>query len=206
MNKKQQAAAYDSGHERGRPREFDVDKVIAATSNTFFQQGYHATSIDDLCKATGLARGSLYGVFGDKKKMLLAALELFTQGALTRLSDNLKSEPGREGIHKALLHYTRVATSVTRKRGCLITNTALEMLPQDEEISGKIEAVFRKMSALLADAIVQGQTTAAFNAGLDSKATANFLLCMIQGMRVVGKVYSERELKQVVALTLKILD
>lgn len=41
----------------------------------FSQQGYAATSIDDLSDATGLARPSLYRAFGDKRGMFLAALD-----------------------------------------------------------------------------------------------------------------------------------
>jgi TetR/AcrR family transcriptional repressor of nem operon len=57
--------------DRGRPREFDPVVAIEAAGKVFWDQGYHATSIEDLCAATGLLRGSLYSAFGDKKGMLL---------------------------------------------------------------------------------------------------------------------------------------
>ncbi|MGE8331251.1 MAG: TetR/AcrR family transcriptional regulator, partial [Paraburkholderia nemoris] len=66
---------------RGRPREFDTDTVLASASQVFWNHGYHATSIDDLCKATGLLRGSLYGVFGDKHGIMLAALDHYAEGS-----------------------------------------------------------------------------------------------------------------------------
>ena len=121
--------------DRGRPREFDPAVAIDAAAKLFWNQGYHATSIDDLCQATGLLRGSLYSAFGDKKGMLLAAIDQYGEKNLARLAESLSSrEPTREGLRTALLYYTRTPTVLASRRGCLVTNTALEMLPDDPEI------------------------------------------------------------------------
>jgi TetR/AcrR family transcriptional repressor of nem operon len=49
-----------------RPRSFDEDHVLELVRQRFWDTGYAATSLDDLMTATGLAKGSLYGAFGDK--------------------------------------------------------------------------------------------------------------------------------------------
>lgn len=59
----------------GRPRNFDVDVVTAAAADTFCRLGYEATSLDDIVSTTGLHRGSLYGAFGSKRGIFLAALQ-----------------------------------------------------------------------------------------------------------------------------------
>lgn len=175
--------------QRGRPREFDVIAVSEAAARTFWERGYHATSLDDLCDATGLLRGSLYGAFGDKHGMLLAALDHYSEGALARLSERLASgRPAREAVREALLHHTRVAATLEHLRGCLITNTALEMVPRDEAVAMRIEAIMRRVTTLFAAAIIRGQAEGAFDPTLNERATADFLLCMTQGLRVVGKV------------------
>ena len=58
----------------GRKRSFDDDAVLARAREVFLEHGYEGTSIDALVKATGLLRGSLYGAFGSKRGMFLAAL------------------------------------------------------------------------------------------------------------------------------------
>ena len=45
--------------------------------STFWQKGYAATSLDDLSKATGLVRPSLYAAFGNKEEMFLRAMDDF---------------------------------------------------------------------------------------------------------------------------------
>lgn len=52
-----------------RPREFVEATVLSKARILFASQGYNGTSIDDLVKATGLMRGSLYKAFGSKRNL-----------------------------------------------------------------------------------------------------------------------------------------
>jgi TetR/AcrR family transcriptional regulator, transcriptional repressor for nem operon len=194
--------------DRGRPREFDPVVAIDAAAKVFWDQGYHATSIDDLCQATGLLRGSLYGAFGDKKGMLLAAIDRYAEKNLARLAESLSSPaPSKEGLHAALLYYTRTATVLAGRHGCLVTNTALEMMPDDPDVAERIERIFRRMASLLSAAVIRGQSAGIFNASLDERTVGNLLLCVIQGLRVLGKVraYGEKELAALVNLVIAAL-
>lgn len=48
---------------------------MAAAAAVFRQRGYASTSVDHLVEATGVHRGSLYGVFGSKHGLFLRALD-----------------------------------------------------------------------------------------------------------------------------------
>jgi TetR/AcrR family transcriptional repressor of nem operon len=193
--------------DRGRPRKFDEDAVLAAAARVFWEKGYHAASIDDLCEATGVLRGSLYGAFGDKRGLLLAALARYGEGRIKRLAESLESpNPNRETIRQALLYYTRTASDLNGPRACFISNTALELLPQEREVGALIEQIFRRMATLLAAAISRTQANGIFRRVLDEAVIGNYLLCSIQGLRILGKVYSEAELTPVVDLILRALD
>jgi TetR/AcrR family transcriptional regulator, transcriptional repressor for nem operon len=177
--------------ERGRPREFDPEVAIAAAARVFWDKGYRATSVEDLCESTGLLRGSLYGAFGDKKGMLLAALDQYAEKNLARLAESLSSpEPSREVLRSALLYYTRSATVPAGRHGCLVTNTALEMLPRDPDVAERVERIFRRMASLLAAAVIRGQAAGIFNPDLNEREVGDFLLCVILGLRVLGKTRS----------------
>jgi TetR/AcrR family transcriptional repressor of nem operon len=193
--------------ERGRPREFDPAAVLDAAGKIFRAQGYHATSVDDLCQATGLQRGSLYGAFGDKRGVLLAALDHYGENAMQRLGAALNAEPpGRDSLQRALLDYLRVASSLSGMQGCLITNSTIEMLPQDGEVGARVQCILRRMAGLLAATVIRGQANGAFNAALDERAVGNFLLCMLQGLRVLSKVADDgAERQAIVELALRAL-
>ena len=45
-----------------RPRQFEEIQVIEKLMKVFWDKGYEATSMQDLVAASGLLKGSLYGV------------------------------------------------------------------------------------------------------------------------------------------------
>jgi TetR/AcrR family transcriptional repressor of nem operon len=191
----------------GRPREFDEDAVLSAAAQAFRKHGYHATSIDDLCEATGLLRGSLYGAYGDKKGMLLAAMARYSEERIARLAQSLTAkQPNREVLRKALLYYIQTAVDLNRARACLITNTALELAPEDKDVTKLIERIFRRMAALWAGAAARAREKGFFNPNLDEKTAGNYLLCVVQGLRVMGKICNQKELTAIVDMTLRGLE
>lgn len=173
---------------RGRPRAFDTDAVLESASQVFWNHGYNATSIDDLSKATGVLRGSLYGAFGDKHGIMLAALDHYAEGSVARMAERLNAPvPPEQALRNALLHYARVSSSLTGQRGCLIGNTALEMQHDDDVLRVRVAAILRRMATLMAASVIRGQANGAFKSTLDEKAAGQFLLCVAQGLRILGR-------------------
>lgn len=72
----------------GRPRAFSESDVVASASAVFARRGFAATSVDDLVRATGVGRASLYGAFGSKDGLFQRCLS----GALAALGPG--SAPG----------------------------------------------------------------------------------------------------------------
>ena len=73
-----------------RTKEFDEVKVLLAAAEVFAKNGYAGSSIDQLVRATGLLRGSLYGAFYSKAGLFNAALKQLLEGkAIDLLTDLL---------------------------------------------------------------------------------------------------------------------
>ena len=72
----------------GRPRAFSESDVVASASAVFARRGFAAASVDDLVRATGVGRASLYGAFGSKDGLFQRCLS----GALAALGPG--SAPG----------------------------------------------------------------------------------------------------------------
>jgi AcrR family transcriptional regulator len=72
----------------GRPRGFDEETAVGAATALFCQRGYDGTSVDDLVRALGVHRGSLYQAFGSKRGLWLRALRAHVE-ALDGPDDDL---------------------------------------------------------------------------------------------------------------------
>jgi TetR/AcrR family transcriptional regulator, transcriptional repressor for nem operon len=191
----------------GRPREFDIDEAVENAIVVFRSRGYHGTSVQDLTEGTGLARGSLYKAFHDKRTLFLAALDHYTTASLRRIGDAL-NQPGsaRAAIRNTLLGYARRAAAAQGQQGCLIAAAAMEMMPEDAEVGAVISRMFRRMQDLFAAAVIRGQASGEIARDLDERAIARMLLCTIQGLRVLGKTGpSEQEMTEVVETALRAL-
>lgn len=191
----------------GRPREFELDDAARDAMEVFWDRGYEAASLPDLIEGTGLSRGSLYKAFGDKKGLLLAALDQYMAKGLQQTAE-LLSQPGssRAAIRASLLRYAGLASGDAGRRGCLVVAMATEMAAHDPDITERTGRMFRRLQQLYAAAIVRGQASGEFPER-DEQALARLLVCQVQGMRVVGKTGATKaDMVAVVDASLRMLD
>lgn len=188
---------------RGRPREFDMDAAIERAMDAFWSSGYYGTSLPDLLDATNLSRGSLYAAFGDKHGLFLCALDRYIAEALTRLDAEL--DPRRNalaGLRACLAGYVERTSGAAGKRGCLVVATAMELAGHDTEVEQRIRRFFKTMETRLAAALARAQAEGDLVDGVEPATAARLLLCLLEGMRVVGKTSSDRSMSQAVVQTL----
>ena len=81
-------------------KQFDEGAVLDEMMKVFWARGYEATSIDELVKATGLKRGSLYNAFGDKDQMFLAAVNRYRDKAERPLLEILADPDPRRALER----------------------------------------------------------------------------------------------------------
>ncbi|MYT70901.1 MULTISPECIES: TetR/AcrR family transcriptional regulator [unclassified Streptomyces] len=58
-------------------KQFDMDTALDAAMVQFWRAGYADTSVDDLSRATGLNRSSIYSSLGDKDTLFLRCLDRY---------------------------------------------------------------------------------------------------------------------------------
>lgn len=192
----------------GRPREFEIDEAVELAMQVFWSRGYHGTSLVDLLEGTGLSRGSLYKAFGDKHGLFIAALQRYVAAANEGLSRTLqKPVPVKTAIREMLMHYARLSCAQEGQRGCLLLATAAEMVPHDAEIAAYVDAIYDHMRHEYAVAIQRGQSSGEISTALDAQATAGLIVCITNGMRVLGKTgVTKKEINAVVDTAMKLLD
>jgi AcrR family transcriptional regulator len=68
-------------------------QILAAAMSCFARQGYHATSMDDVVRESGLSIGAIYSYFPSKEELFLALSDDRAQQTLDYLND-VFSRPG----------------------------------------------------------------------------------------------------------------
>lgn len=191
-----------------RPKEFNPDDALEKAMHVFWHKGYEATSMEDLLTAMNINRGSLYDTFGDKRELFLKAMDRYcTGGGIgTRLSILNQPGPALSLIRQFIGHLLEFGLSDPLRRGCLITNTVMELAPHEKDIARKVaerlqmaeDAFFR----LLARAKQEGELAK----DKDPRALARVLVTMMQGTIVMIKAGTPAdEVKQTAETALSFL-
>ena len=191
-----------------RPQTFEREVVLEQAMNVFWRQGFEATSVDDLIRATGLARQSMYNSFGDKRTFFLATLQRYLEVQGEKMLGVLSTAPTvKEGFQRLFEKLVEDAVSDSAYFGCMSVNTATELAPHDAEIRQLLNQAEADKEAVFADAIRRAQVSGEVSADKDPVKLARFLYNTVLGLRVRARRGPDREtLQDIVETALKVLE
>lgn len=192
-----------------RPKEFNPDQVLEKAMHIFWHKGYEATSMEDLLKAMDINRGSLYATFGDKRELFLKAMDLYCSGGGigSRLSILNQPGPALSLIRQFIDRMLEFGLSDPLRRGCMITNTVMELAPHEKDIARKVAGRLQMAEEALFKLLTRAQQEGELGSEKDPRALARVLVTMMQGTIVMIKAGTPADIvKQTAKAALSILD
>src|SRR5437660_1442341 len=96
-----------------RPRKYVERDVIHSAGEVFAVHGLAATTLDDLVRATGLGKQSLYNAFGGKRELFLRALSEDREEAARAVSEALE-HGNASPLEQIRGHLLRMAIELSR--------------------------------------------------------------------------------------------
>jgi TetR/AcrR family transcriptional repressor of nem operon len=179
----------------GRPREFAEEAVLDAAASLFWSQGYEATSMSDIVRATGLGRQSVYNAFGDKRAIFLRALDRYRDRALSAFLVQLEGDDvDLAQVRAALLRLAR-GQARGERRACLLLNSAMELGRDDDDVRTRTQDHMRRLRRAFQLAVERAQRRGAIDTARDARAAAESLVAVTLGLHLMAKAgASERAL------------
>ncbi|WIO74217.1 TetR/AcrR family transcriptional regulator [Porticoccaceae bacterium LTM1] len=191
-----------------RTREFNPKEVIEKAVYLFWEKGYTDTSMDDLVKCTGVSRYGIYGEFGNKRELFLAALEHFQEKFTRELIQDL-SHPDA-GVVELRAYFQRLqehGKTPESQMGCFMCNTAVELSNVDEEIGQRIRELFEKLRQVFLRALKNAQREGDIDSQMDLDEYASYLLGIQLGMAMVARSgIPEQRMKQYFDVALQAIN
>ena len=175
-----------------RPREFDSGAALESAMQVFWAKGYGATSLDDLCSATGLGRSSLYAAFGNKRRLYLRSLDRYEDAGAIRIANALAKAPLRKALGAFLDRMITDIVAGPGRSGCFIGNCAAELANGDRAAAARVRRSLERIQATFRDALARARERGEIATDADVDALARFIVAGIQGLRLVGKAKPER--------------
>ena len=162
-----------------------MEQALDRAVDVFSQRGYHGTSIGDLARGTELAQGSLYKAFGTSTRCSWQRWTTTARAASKAWRE--PSAPAAPGANDCAGCWPTPNRRRQGRQGCLVVESAAELSFFDEDVAERVTTALGRNEALLAGLIREGQEDGSLAAHIDPADAARMLLCLVQGMRVVGK-------------------
>jgi len=191
----------------GRHKQFDPEAVLDLAVDVFWERGFEATSIQELCARLELKPGSLYGTYGDKRALFAAIfdryLERVSRYAIERIA---KNPSGIEGIRDYFAFLVDAIVDGKRRWGCLVTNSLIELSTREPEILTMVGLHFARLETAFASALARSQAAGELPTGVGPER-APYLVCFVQGLNVLARTKPTRaRLKAMIQVALECFD
>lgn len=170
-----------------RPKEFDPEQALDRAVELFWSKGYEATSIQDLVEALGINRSSLYGTFGDKHALYLAAIDRYCREVVDPSAVELDKARAPLAAIRALFLAIPNLAARRGKRGCLLCNAAVERAPVDPDVKAEVSGGFGRLGTAFRRALERARKSGELDGDADPAALADYLLSGYLGMIVLAK-------------------
>ena len=175
-----------------RPKEFDQEKALRKAIRLFSQQGFAATSTDDLMRVMEVGRQSMYDTFGDKRALFLKALELYVTESVHSINVELE-RPGSAlaAVQNALVTFAQ-RKDLSSAEGCMGLNAISEFGQRDADVT----RISREAARVLRQALMHVLTRAKNQREISSDASldsmADFFESTLAGIRMAAKAGKSR--------------
>ena len=174
----------------------------------FWRTGFSGTSLDDLSEATGLKRPSLYGAFGDKRRMFLEALGLYREAARDTLTEALGFD---ELLREALLRTYRKGlrtylAGAKGRQGCFVIGNAPVEAIGDEDVAAALAGTISDNDAAFAERFRRAAKAGELPADADATGRATLATALLHSLSLRARAgHSQTEIEAVMLAGVELL-
>lgn len=189
-----------------RPDTGTRQKLIDTAKNLIWTSSYGAVSVDDICRAANVKKGSFYHYFPSKQDLALAAMEEYQQYKVEHImkpvfAANKSFRQQVEDMAQAILEDNhRNLKELGSVCGCPLAALGSEMIGQEAQvIREKVEEMFNVCREIFIGAInkaIQNKEIPAFDVDGKAEEVHDF----ITGLMIMARIHNsldglERDLR-----------
>jgi len=167
------------------------EKIVAAAAERFHALGYNACGVQEIVDAAGVPKGSFYNYF--KAKELLAQEVLNNYWADAGL--HILADKSIAPLERLRRHFQHIASRYRKfgfENGCLVPKFMHEVSDSTPLLRKDLRRQVAIWTALIAEAIREGQADRSISTSIDAETTARFLLQSWSGVTGAMRLAASR--------------
>jgi TetR/AcrR family transcriptional repressor of nem operon len=161
-------------------------RIIERAAPLFNRKGFEGCSMQDIVKAVGLEKGSLYGHFSTKEALAVAAFEYaWNETSAARMA---KVDTGKNAIEKLKIHVHNVVSLPSFPGGCPLLNTITDNDDGNPELKKMARDALRQWRSYLQNILKAGQDRKEVRSEIDSEDVAALIISLLEGAMALDRL------------------
>ncbi|SHJ04918.1 TetR/AcrR family transcriptional regulator [Aquimarina spongiae] len=162
--------------------EQTAEFIIETVAPIFNKNGYAATSLSDITKATGLTKGAIYGNFKNKEELAISAFRMTEKKMLKRIAEHQSlSESPLEQLYLVTDFYRNYYNYTQEIGGCPVINMSIDSKYQNDILFESARFSINKIQNNLAKLIEKGKAAGEIKETVNAMRYSKRLYSMITG-------------------------
>ena len=165
-------------------------KLLDAAKGLMLAKGYTATTVEEICAAAGLTKGSFFHYFKSKEDLGRAVLDYFiqtTQQAFRDAPFHKKRDP-LQRVYGYVDFTIQMSQSPMAQHGCLLGNFAQELSDTHEQLRQSCCRHFKQWADGLQKDLELAKARHVHRPQLDTRSLAEHFIAVIEGALILAKV------------------
>jgi TetR/AcrR family transcriptional repressor of nem operon len=179
------------------------DSIVSAATRLIHVHGYHATSLDDVLRESGVGKGNFYYYFKSKEDLGYAILDKIVDGFLDRTLEPCFADTSAAPLGQIRCFLDRVVQAQRERNcvgGCVMGNLASELSDVHEGFRTRLATLFTAWQARLAGALESARRRGELSPDAEPEMLARFLVASLEGAILLAKLSKDvRVMEQCVA-------
>ncbi|MAM28189.1 MAG: TetR family transcriptional regulator [Flavobacteriaceae bacterium] len=177
-----------------RNAESTKERIIVESANLFNTQGYKATSISDITKATGLTKGAIYRHFESKGDLEQQALRKLAKIMFSELGTSIQKAPDFQGKMQATFaFFEKYMHTPLYEGGCPLMNAAVEADDTNPILREQAFNMLAQFKESLRKIIDNGIANGQVKEGTDATFHATIFIATLEGGIMMSKLENSND-------------
>ena len=165
------------------------EKLLEQAQELMLAKGFAATTVDEICRAAGLTKGSFFHYFGSKEELGKEVLDRFCRFQMERLAKNplLRRRDPLERLYGWVDGAIEMSKTPMARKGCLLGNFAQELSDTHPKLRSQCAQRFSEWADMLKKEFDEAGAKHLPGTRLDTQGLAEHLIAVLEGSLILAK-------------------
>ena len=171
-------------------------KLLDAALRLMLAKGFPATTLDEICTAAGVTKGSFFHYFADKEEIGAAVLDYFATGRMQavqsapfhRFPDPLKR------VYGCIDFMVKLSRDASTTPSCLLGNFAQDLSGTHPRLRAQCGRHFDRWAQMIKCDLDEAKAMYAPKAVFDTLSLADHFIAVLEGALILVKAKQDRKI------------